>query len=163
MLKQFDASFLGAAIGNGGTCIAVPIRRQTADATVRPTRAEIAAAVNYINRYACDGLSIQRLVKETQCASRAVFSRQFTAVTGQTPQQAIRRRQLEEVVRLLARTELSLGFIAECCGFRNLGALSRAFKTAEGQTLLQFRQRAQANGNGTTRAPSRPAPDKRAR
>jgi len=97
--------------------------------------------VGYINQHACEGLSVERVVKETQRVPKPVFIRRFRAATGQTPRAAILRRQLDEARRLLAGTELSLAFIAEHCGFRKLEALERALHAADGQTATAFRQR----------------------
>ena len=142
MLKQFDSSLAEAATGNVGAQYPASRRRQTPKSPVRITRADITAAQNYIKRYACDGLNVARLVKETQRVPAAIFSKHFKLVTGQTPRQAIRRRQLQEAARMLDRTELSPRFIAECCGFRNSTALARAFKAEEQPLPREFRQRA---------------------
>jgi transcriptional regulator GlxA family with amidase domain len=114
--------------------------------------ANIAAALNYIHNYACEGLSLRRLVQETQRVPAAVFVKQFKKATGQTPNQAIRRRQLESARRLLDRTELSLGFITEHCGFQSVNALGRAFKAAEGALPAAFRKAQRAEKS------RRPAP-----
>lgn len=112
------------------------------------TNRDIAAALDYIYRHACEGLSVERLVKETQRVSQVVFLRRFRAATGQAPRAAILRRQLDEARRLLADTELSLVFIAEHCGFRTLAALERTFRAAEGRTPAEFRKRWQTGGKG---------------
>jgi LacI family transcriptional regulator len=116
----------------------------------------ISAAVRYITEHACEGLGVERLVKETQRVPKSVFVRRFRAATGQTPRAAILRRQLEEARRLLAGTELSLAFIAEHCGFRNLDVLERALHTAEGQTATAFRQRSRPAQDGQSTSPLPP-------
>jgi LacI family transcriptional regulator len=122
---------------------------------------DIAAAVGYINQHACEGLSVERIVKETQQVTKPVFVRRFRAATGQTPRAAILDRQLDEARRLLAGTELSLAFIAEHSGFRKLAALERAFQAAEGKTATAFRQRSQPVGqNQSASSFSRPQPRK---
>ena len=52
------------------------------------------------------------------------------AATGLTLRAAIRQCQLEEVRRLLLRTELTPEFIAGQCGFRGLREANRAFLDA---------------------------------
>lgn len=99
----------------------------------RITRDDLIAAVNYIEQHAWEGLSVRRLVLETQRVPSPVFVRHFQAFTGKTPREAIRRRQLEEVRRLLERTELSPESIAELCGFSNLRSAAKAFQAAEGR------------------------------
>jgi len=93
-------------------------------------RAEIEAALGYIHRHACDGVTAGQVVMVTQQVSLATFSRHFLAVTGLTLQAAIRQRQLEEARRLVLRTELSPQYIAEHCGFHDLRAAARAFTAA---------------------------------
>jgi LacI family transcriptional regulator len=112
------------------------------------TDRDIAAAVDYIHQHACEGLAVERLVKETQRVPKPVFIRRFRAATGQTPRAAILRRQLDEARHLLADTELSLAFIAEHAGFRSLKALERALHAAEGQTPSEFRQRSRPAVDG---------------
>ena len=93
-------------------------------------RADIGTALSYISRHACEGLTPARVVKETQQVSLPRFSRSFLAATGLTLRAAIRQCQLEEVRRLLLRTELTPDFIAGQCGFRGLREATRAFLDA---------------------------------
>jgi AraC-like DNA-binding protein len=106
--------------------------RTSAGTAARPavSRAEIDAALGYIQRHACAVASPASVVKETQAVSLGTFSRHFRAATGLTLRAAIRQRQLEEARRLLLRTELTPLFIAEHCGFRDLGSAARAFVAA---------------------------------
>jgi len=121
--------------------------------TARPavSRAEIEAALGYIQRHACDGLTPARVVMETQQVSLATFSRHFVAATGLTLQAAIRQRQLEEARRLLLRTELTPPYIAEHCGFRDLRSMASAF-TAAGCEVPHALQ----SPNGTSTHPASP-------
>ena len=98
------------------------------------TRAEIEAALGYIQRHACDGLSPAMVVKELHAGGPlGAFSRQFRAATGLTLRSAIRQRQVEEARRLLLRTELTPQYIAEYCGFRDVHAAAGAFRAAGGE------------------------------
>lgn len=108
----------------------IPITTASKAARAGITRADIDAALGYIHRHACEGATPKRVVQETQTVSPATFSRHFRAATGLTLRAAIRQQQLEEVRRLLLRTELSPQFIAEHCGFRDLRAAARAFTAA---------------------------------
>lgn len=103
---------------------------------------DLAAAVAYINRYACEGLDLKRLVQETQRVPAAVFIRRFRGANGRTPSAAILGRQLDEARRLLVRTELSLAFIAESTGFRDVKALKRALRAADGSAATRLLARA---------------------
>lgn len=101
--------------------------------------ADIDVAMGYIERHACDGLTPARVVAETQRVTLVTFQRHFLAVTGLTLQTAIRLRQLDEVRRLILRTELSPAFIAEHCGFRDLPSAARAFISAGSEVPQAFR------------------------
>ena len=138
MFKQFDAMPSAAARGGKGEKTSASSRQSS------PTgRADIAAAAHYINRYGWEGISVERVVKETQSVPQATFVKDFKNTTGQTPREAILCRQLAEARRLLAGTELSLHFIAECCGFKNPKALAKAFEDMEGKVPCEFSQKAQ--------------------
>ena len=141
MLKPESVSALASA---GAAAVAVRnlSARAARDsvASARVTRAELAAALKYIQQHACDGLTVRQLVQETQRVSPSVFTRYFKEATGRTPWQAIRGRQLDFASHLLATTELSLPVIAAQCGFRGVRALHRAFLATGGAVPRAFRR-----------------------
>ena len=101
---------------------------------------DIAGAMTYINRHACNGLTVERLLQETQRVSKMTFHKHFVAATGQTPGAAIRQKQFAEARRLLADTKLSITLVAEQSGFGSSSDFARAFRTAEGMTPRAFRE-----------------------
>lgn len=103
---------------------------------------DISGALNYIDRYACFGLTVERLLEETQRVSKMTFHKHFTAATGQTPGEAIRQRQFAEARRLLSQTKLSITLVAEQSGFGSSSDFARAFRGAEGMTPGQYRETA---------------------
>ncbi len=105
---------------------------------------DIAAAVEYINRNARQGISVEQVIKETQHVSKATFHKHFLAATGQTPGEAIQQRQLEESRQLLANTRLSITTIAGQCGFDNSSNFSRNFRALQGMTPRDYRRQARA-------------------
>ncbi|QJE95710.1 substrate-binding domain-containing protein [Luteolibacter luteus] len=114
---------------------------------------DMAGAINHINQQACNGLTVERLLKETQRVSKMTFHKRFVSATGQTPGEAIRQRQFAEARRLLAETKLSVTLVAEQSGFGSSSDFARAFRAAEGVTPRQFRDQAHL-GSG----PSKPIP-----
>jgi transcriptional regulator GlxA family with amidase domain len=110
------------------------------------TCADIETALAYISRHACDNLTAARVAMETQQVSLATFSRHFRAATGLTLKDAIRQRQLEEVRRLLLRTELSAEYIAAHCGFRDARAAARAFVATGSDVPVALRRAGGKNG-----------------
>ena len=103
---------------------------------------DIAGALNYISQEACYGLTVERLLQETQRVSKMTFHKYFVAATGQTPGEAIRQRQFAEARRLLAQTKLSITLVAEQSGFGSSSDFARAFRGAEGVTPGKYREAA---------------------
>jgi LacI family transcriptional regulator len=101
---------------------------------------DIAAAMEYINQHACQGISVAQLIQETQHVSRWTFQKHFQAATGKTAGDVIRERQFQEARRLLRTTELSVTLIAEQCGFSASNEFARAFRAAEGKSPSAYRK-----------------------
>jgi AraC-like DNA-binding protein len=101
---------------------------------------DIAGAMTFINRHACNGLTVERLLQETQRVSKMTFHKHFVASTGQTPGEAIRQRQFAEARRLLAETKLSITLVAEQSGFGSSSDFARAFRSTEGLTPRAYRE-----------------------
>lgn len=103
---------------------------------------DIAAAVSYINQHACHGLTVERLLRETQHVSKITFRKHFQAATGLAPGETIRQRQFEEARRLLATTRLSITLVAEQSGFGSSSDFARAFRAAQGISPSDYRKQA---------------------
>jgi AraC-like DNA-binding protein len=69
---------------------------------------------------------------EAMGLSRAYFTRCFRKDHGEPPHAYIVRRRLERARDLLRHSDLSVGQIAQACGFRHLPHFSTAFKRAYG-------------------------------
>lgn len=113
--------------------------RQSTDALAIDDR-EVAEALNYIRKHACDGMNVSDLLARVSI-SRSSLERRFQACLGRSPREFIRAVQMDRVRRLLAETELKLEQIAELAGFRRGCYLSFAFKRETGETPRQFRCR----------------------
>ncbi|QJE94361.1 substrate-binding domain-containing protein [Luteolibacter luteus] len=100
---------------------------------------DLSGALNYIDRHACNGLSVEQLLDETQQVSKMTFYKHFEAATGLTPGQAIRQRQIAEARRLLTQTKLSITLVAEQSGFGSSSDFARAFRIAVGMTPGRYR------------------------
>lgn len=144
----FEAMRILESMMQGLPCPDKIVRLDAADLHVRQStgsrRAEIcdiAAAADYINQRACTGLSVAQVLKATQHVSNMTFHTHFKAATGQTPGEAIRRRQFEEARRLLAETELPVTLVAEQSGFGSGSDFARRFRAYEGITPTAYRQR----------------------
>ena len=105
----------------------------------------VTAAEKYINANACQGLppSPKGLVPSALAAALKVSRRyleiRFKEVKGEGIAEAIRRRKLEEVCRMLKETDLPVGEIATRCGFPVPTHLNALFRRTFGTTLRAYR------------------------
>jgi LacI family transcriptional regulator len=106
---------------------------------------DIAAAMEYINQHACQGISVAQLIKDTQHVSRWTFQKHFQTATGQTAGDVIRQRQFQEARRLLRTTELSITLIAEQCGFSASNEFARAFRAVERKSPSAYRKESKSS------------------
>jgi LacI family transcriptional regulator len=104
---------------------------------------DVDGALEYIQANATKGLSVPQLVRATQRSSESMFYQVFQKTTGKTPAQAIRDRQLEEVRRLLATTQIPVGVVSSMAGFNSQTAMGRLFLQVEGVTPMEYRKREQ--------------------
>jgi LacI family transcriptional regulator len=105
----------------------------------------IAAAIAYIHREACNGVTIDDVVRNVNL-SRLTLERRFAQVVGRSPGDEIRRVRLDAAKHALERTHLPLADIAAQCGFSCLSSLSHSFRLATGMSPKAYRQRARSGG-----------------
>lgn len=98
----------------------------------------VARAVNYIRKHACDGINVQDVLSAVP-QSRRLLEKRFKNLIGRTPHEEIFRVQLNRVKQLLTETELPLEQIAERAGFSHVEYLSVAFKREMGMPPSKFR------------------------
>ncbi len=99
---------------------------------------QIADAVRFIRRHACDGVNVKDVLKAIPLSRRVLESR-FRRIVGRTPHEELLRLRLERVKQLLAETELTLAAIASRAGFRHVEYMTVAFKRIVGQPPSVFR------------------------
>lgn len=76
--------------------------------------------------------------------SRFHFHRLFTAMTGETPAEALRRIRLNKAAHALVQGRLDVAAIGRSVGYADPVAFGRAFRLAYGVTPTAFRRRGQA-------------------
>jgi LacI family transcriptional regulator len=150
-LVGFDGARILAGMVSGEAPSSSTIRLNSAELTVRestgkrrPEICDIAAALECIQTNATRGITVEQVIKQTQRVSRVTFHRRFRETTGKSPAEAIRDRQLDEVRRLLAGTELPVSMISDLAGFSSPKVLARTFREAEKMTPRGFRQKNQS-------------------
>ena len=101
---------------------------------------DVAAALRRIRQSACDGLTVEELLRDIP-VSRSILERRFRKFLSRSPQAVIRQTQLKRVQQLLAETDLSLAQIAELAGYKHVEHMCVVFKRELGETPGQFRRR----------------------
>jgi len=91
------------------------------------------------NSYADSDIGTNELAKEF-CISLGYLSACYKKEHGITISKYIINRRIEHAEKLLLDTTLSVGKIAESCGFNNLSYFMRLFKNMHGVTPSQYRQ-----------------------
>ncbi|MEM7682340.1 MAG: substrate-binding domain-containing protein [Planctomycetota bacterium] len=74
--------------------------------------------------------------------SRRLLEQRFRKALGRTPLQEIHRTRIDRACRLLRTTSLSMGQIAQACGFRGPERLAVRFRAIKGSTPRDYRRQA---------------------
>ena len=114
------------------------VTRQSTDVVAIPD-SDVAAAVRFIRKHACEGISIGDVLARVQL-SRSTLHRRFQQSLGHSAKQEILRVRLQRARHLLRTTDCSLAEIAERTGFGYPANLSQAFFKDVNQTPGQYRQ-----------------------
>jgi AraC family transcriptional regulator len=97
--------------------------------------------VDYIESHLGERITLDSLANVTGL-SRYHFSRAFSATTGASPVQFVRRRRLERAEQLLRSTDHDLASIAQAVGFGGPGQFANAFKRHFGLSPTAYRKNA---------------------
>ena len=123
------------------------VTRQSSD-VVAIEEPEVAAALHFIRRNACRGITVSDVLREV-IVSRSTLERKLRHYLGRSPQQEIRSVQVNKAKELLTTTPLPAERIAELCGFKHPEYLHVVFKRLTGRTPGEYR--------ASESAPARPA------
>jgi len=117
--------------------IGVTQRQSTDIVAIQDT--DISHALQFIRENACAGIRVSDILSRVPIARRTLEQR-FRKLLGRSPQQEIRRIQLQRVKDMLAQTNEPLPLIAATCGFNDPNFLSRVFARGVGMTATAFRR-----------------------
>jgi LacI family transcriptional regulator len=106
---------------------------------------DVADALAYIHREACNGVTIDDVVRNVSL-TRRTLERRFAQLVGRSPGDEIRRIRLDTVKHAIERTHLPLADIAAQCGFSSVSSLSHSFRSATGMSPQAYRQKARSSG-----------------
>jgi LacI family transcriptional regulator len=112
----------------------------TGDETVR-------RALMFIRAHAHENPYVADVARAAQ-VSLQVLKRRFRAALGRSVLEEILRIRIDLAKNLLAKTGLSMGEIAERCGFPNQQRFSLRFKQSTGQSPASYRKQLRAMGGG---------------
>ncbi len=106
---------------------------------------DVAAAIAFIRREACNDITIADVVKHS-VLTRRTLERRFTELLGRSPGEEIRRVRLDAAKRAIERTHLPLADIAVMCGYSCSSTLSHSFRAATGLSPQAYRKKVRAKG-----------------
>jgi AraC-like DNA-binding protein len=100
---------------------------------------DIPAAIAYIESHATQGITVDDVLRQTQCVCRVTFYHEFKEETGDLPAQYIRHVRIKAACHLLSTTELEIIRVAELSGFSGSSYFAQAFRRDVGMTPSQYR------------------------
>ena len=101
---------------------------------------DIQKAVQFIRQHACEGITVDTVVTETQDVSRVTFEKRFKEATDETPGCMIRQIRIERACHFLKKTNIPITQIAGKCGFESNSQFSATFKRLTGKTPSKYRR-----------------------
>jgi len=117
------------------------VARQSTDLLVIDNR-HVIDAVRMIRQRACDGLTVDQLVREL-AVSRSLLDKLFKATLKCTVHGEIRRVRLERAKMLLTQTDLPLKLVAQKAGYATEQYLTAIIQNYARITPAQYRRREQ--------------------
>lgn len=121
------------------------VARQSSDVLAIPDR-PVAEALRFIRERACEGITVDDVVRAVPLSRSALERRMRTAV-GRSPKAEIQRVRFAEVRRLLSTTDLPVAAVAARTGFNHFQYLCESFKREYGETPGRFRARTRRVGD----------------
>ncbi len=140
-----EAAKLLDAMLAGGATPAKPIllpplgvtERQSSNVTAI-SDADVSAALGYIKEHALDNFSVKTLMVHL-AVNRRTLEMKFQRMLGHSPAEEIHRVRLEHL-KMLLRTDLSIGQIVRRMNYSSSQYLARTFRRDTGMSLTQYRR-----------------------
>jgi LacI family transcriptional regulator len=114
------------------------VTRRSSD-TLAIEDADVANAVRFIRRHACEGIQVGDVVRSVGM-SRSALETRFKTVMNRTIHAEIQRVQIEHARHLVATSDLPLKQIALRAGFRYVQYMTTVFRQHTGRTPAQYRK-----------------------
>ena len=100
---------------------------------------EIAEAVRFIRQHPKEPIQVGDVVDAVALSRRSLYQR-FHRILGRSPNDEIRRVRVEQIVRMLVETNLSISRIASTLGYTGAAHIARYFRQEKGISLLEYRK-----------------------
>ena len=94
---------------------------------------QIGQALTLLHRRPAEAWNIELLAREVGM-SRSLFSARFRNLAGKTPMRYLAEWRMQEARDMLMNTDLSIGSIADACGYQSEVAFRKAFRVITGET-----------------------------
>ncbi len=117
------------------------VTRHSTDVLAMEDR-QIAEAVSFIRKNACQGINVAEVVENT-LLPRSTLYRRFREALGRSVHDEIVRVRVARAKELLGKSEMPISEVAERAGFRHQEYLGVVFKAQVGMTPGQYRRQAE--------------------
>ena len=114
------------------------VTRQSTDIFAVEDR-EVGKALRFINEHAKESIRVDEVVNAA-ALSRRVFERRFRQILGRSILEEIRRVRIDQVIRMLVGTNMSISQIADALGYPGIEHIARYFRQEKGMSLLAYRK-----------------------
>jgi len=114
------------------------VTRQSTDIFAAEDR-DVGKALRFINEHAKELIRVDEVVSAA-ALSRRVLERRFRLALGRSILEEIRRVRIEQVIRMLVDTNMSISQIADALGYAGFEHIARYFRQEKGMSLLAYRK-----------------------
>ena len=98
---------------------------------------DVVAAIRFIRQHSKDVIQVNDVVNVVTL-SRRVLEKRFRSILGHSIHDEIRRVRVEQIIQMLAETEMSISEIAQVLGFPDVAHVSRYFSKEKGMSPLTY-------------------------
>lgn len=116
-------------------------RGNTAGLLAALNDAKVGQALNLIHHDPAANWSLEQLARKVGM-SRSAFAERFKELVGESPMRYLTAWRMQQAVDLLAAGDMSVGAVAEACGYQSEVAFRKAFRSVVGKTPGEVRQSA---------------------
>jgi len=114
------------------------VTRQSTDIFAVEDRG-VGEALRFINEHARKLIHVDEVVNAA-ISSRRVLERRFRQILGRSILDEIRRVRIEQVIRMLVETNMSISEITTALGYPGVEHIARYFRQERGMSLLAYRK-----------------------